>query len=316
MKHVLLVGCGNIGFRHLQALTSIEEIDQIHVTVVEPDSAQHARITEHAKTVSCPVEVLQAQPDGPRHFELVVIATNSNIRRKVFDAVDDAYSIDTVIFEKIVFQTITDHAEVAARLSKDGITGFVNCGRRGFPGYHALRDRLADAAPIHLDVSGASWALASNGIHFLDIAEFLNGSALTSINASGLAAGSKESKRGGYLEVFGTLTAELDNGARVSLTCRDELPVEIAISLSGETFSAKLDEAAHTAELSIGELTETLHFQTHHVSGMPHIYSGALFGDCPLTPFADAAHQHRLYLTALRTHLGLSNERDAPCPIS
>ena len=42
MTSVLLIGCGNIGFRHLQALVQMTEAADI--TIVEPAIATHPRI--------------------------------------------------------------------------------------------------------------------------------------------------------------------------------------------------------------------------------------------------------------------------------
>lgn len=317
MKQALLIGCGNIGFRHLQALAALPRVGEVAVTIVEPDTTQHDRIrTELTGAGFATSDLRETLPDTGA-FDLAIIATNSNIRRAVFDAMVAQVTVAAVIFEKVLFQTEADLDAVGETLRSKDIAGYVNCGRRGFPGYQALAETLAGDRPLALEARGSGWAMASNAIHLFDIAACLNGSALVSVNASGLEAEIQESKRGGYKEVFGTLTGELANGAVVTLTCLRDGDPGLAVRISGTDVTAEIAEAAGQMTLTRAGTTDTRAFETRHVSQMPELYAGPLFGGgTALTPYAESADQHRLLLRALRPHLGLSNAADDPCPIS
>lgn len=312
---VALIGCGNIGFRHLQALTSGAE--PATVIVVEPNVAAHERINEHiaqtAGSSSKDVTLVAELPAAPQTFDLVVVATTTDARRAAVDALLDRHDVKVLILEKVLFPTIGDLGDVGRRLATQGVTGFVNCGRRTFPGYVALRHDLADEQINRIDVRGNRFGLASNAVHFLDLAEFLTGAGVVSVSASGLQPGSVPSKRPGSVEVFGTLSSELSDGSRIDIDCRDEDPISVGVTIETDKRTVFVDETA--AKLTAGGVTRDFAWQT--VSATTWIYDDALrSGDCDLTPYADSARQHRAYLTALRPHLGLSNEADEPCPIS
>ncbi|MBU2868070.1 hypothetical protein [Pacificibacter marinus] len=316
MKKILLIGCGNIGFRHLQALCASQLAGQIGLTIIEPNTAHHSRITaELGRTPVQLSEVLTALPQQADHFDLAIIATNADVRRRVFDGLVSKHTFAAIIFEKVLFQRIEDLDAVEAQLQ--GIAAHVNCGRRGFAGYQMLRDTLSFDTPVDYTVVGTQYALASNAIHFLDIAACINQSPLISLDASGLDQSGGDSKRAGYIEIYGTLKGTLENGATVSLTCTPADALLLDISIAGAALTGKIDEAAGTVTVTRGDVTQTLAFETRHVSGMPYLYETLLNGEgCLLPTYAESAAQHRLLLSAINTHLNLPDQSDTLCPIS
>lgn len=315
VKQVLLCGCGNIGFRHLQALSTIET--PARITIVEPFEAAHPRIADFIASYAAGgaerYRLLSALPSGRETFDLVVIATNADARKAAFDGIVKNHDVGCIIFEKILFQTVTALDAVGADLDRAGIPAFVNCGRRGFDSYRALATAFADQTPTDITVTGSAFGLASNAIHFLDLAEFLNGAALTAVDLSGLDVGAVQSKRAGFVEIFGTLTATLDNGAKLSVTCTDTDAMSIAITLRHGDRTIVIDELGGTQ--TEGGVTEP--FAVKYVSGMPYLYDEALQNRDPgLTPYAASAHQHRLYLRAMCRHLELPSGDDTVCPVS
>jgi len=312
---VALIGCGNIGFRHLQALTSGAE--PATVTVVEPNVAAHERINEHiaqtADASSKDVTLVTEIPASPQAFDLVVVATTTDTRRAVVDTLLDRHQVSVLILEKVLFPRVADLDEIGNRVKDLGVAAFVNCGRRTFPGYLELRDQLAGRSVRSIAVRGNRFGLASNTVHFLDVAEFLTGAAITSVSAAGLQPGHVPSKRAGSVEVFGTLAAELSDGSRLTIECLDQDPVAVEVDVDADGLSVTIDEVGRT--VTVGGQARPFGLQT--VSETTWIYDDALrTGTCSLTPYADSARQHRAFLTALRPHLGLSNEADDPCPIS
>lgn len=312
MKQTLLIGCGNIGFRHLQALCASHMAADLDLTIVEPNKDHHDRIAQElARTPLGQSRLLTALLTPRGRFDLAIIATKADVRRRVFDDLARQHDFAAIIFEKVLFQSCADLDAVATQL--DGIAAYVNCGRRGFPGYQALRKRLSGSGPVDYTVTGAQYALASNAIHFLDIAACVNESPLISLDTTGLDTETTASKRAGYVEVYGTLTGTLANGAVVSLTCARGDSLAIDVHLSGAGVDIAVDEAANLM-VSNG-VTEP--FETRHVSGMPYLYETLLQGKgCLLPTYAESAAQHRLLISALNAHLHLPDHPDTVCPIS
>lgn len=314
-KQVLLVGCGNIGFRHLQALSTIET--PVRITVVEPFEAGHGRITDFINSDAAGgadrYRLLTAPPAQRERFDLVVIATSADTRQAAFEGINKTHDLGCVIFEKILFQTVAALDEVGADLAREGIPAFVNCGRRGFDSYRALAAEFAGKGATDITVTGGAFGLASNAVHFLDLAEFLNGSAVSSVDLSGLDAGAIDSKRAGFVEIFGTLAATLENNAKLSVTCDDTQSISISITLRNGDRTLVIDEMGGT----MTESGQAQPFEVKYVSGMPHLYDDALRkGDPGLTPYAASARQHRHYLQAMCRHLDLPEGDATVCPVS
>lgn len=285
------------------------------ITIVEPNDAAHERIAAlfaPAEANGFRFHLATTVPASARRFDLAVIATSADIRRAVFDTLVKSHDVELVILEKVLFQTVTDLDEVGQILKARGISAYVNCPRRYFPGYLALFDQVASKRPIGIHIQGGGYGLASNAIHLIDLAEYLNDARLVSFDASGLQPGSTVAKRAGCVEVFGSVRGTLSNGAALSISCDQRDDVSISVSLQGSDFAVEIDEVAR--KISLGSSPASA-FQSKFVSELWEIYHEALQdGFCRLTPYEDSARQHRLFLAALSAHLNI--EASSPCPIS
>lgn len=311
MKTIWLIGCGNIGFRHLQALLAMDE--PARILVIEPAKALHDRISGEVTAagaghqVTLATELPQAGP-----VDLAVVATAAPPRAAIVRALAMRARPPAVILEKVLAQTDAELQSMADDLAAAGSTAHVNCPRRYFPGYQALRRDLAQAGPLSVEVTGSQFGLGSNAVHFLDLIEFLNASPLVTLDTARLTPGGKPSKRQGFQEIYGTLTAALDNGATLRVTCADAPQVQLdlaVVTADGRRYA--ISEATSRMQAPDGHAMD---FGTRFVSQTPEIYADALAGRCALTPLADSLRQHRLYLAALRGHFGLAP--DAPVPVS
>lgn len=315
MRSVLLAGCGNIGFRHLQALTSMNggaEID-----VVEPNIELHDRIGQHVASIDDPGFVVDLHtgldPIARTQVDLAVVATTARHRRAVVEELLDRFDVGAIILEKVLFQTTTDLDAVAARLEDTKTPAWVNCARRTFDGYAELRRELTGDRPVDIVVDGRRLGLASNAVHFLDLAEYLNDARISEVTTDRLEPGSTASRRDGCVEIFGTLAGRLSNGADLTITSLDIEPVAVEVVLRAGDRTVRIDELART----IIEDGEQRQFAARNVSETPDVYEQVLTdGTCVLTPYADSARQHRALLSALRAHLGLADCDDVACPIS
>lgn len=311
-KSVLLSGCGNIGFRHLQALCAMAT--PAAITVVEPNAGHHERIRgQFEASADSPhtFELHTEIPAEPAQIDLSVITTTAAVRRAVVEDVMEGHEVSAMILEKVLFQTVGDLDAVGALLTERGIAAFVNCGRRTFPGYEEICGAVA--GPVEITVAGNNFGLASNAVHFLDLAEFVSGASIASIDVSRLEPGSQPSKRPGNVEIFGTLTATLDDGSWLAVNAANASPVEIEVVVKADDATYRINELART----VNDGTGSRPFISRNVSETTGIYEDVLVaGSCVLTPYADSARQHRYYLQALQSHLGLQTGADVVVPIS
>lgn len=286
------------------------------VLVVEPNVEAHGRIRDQfAAATTSPSEfaLTATMPESAQSFDLVVVATTAAQRRDAVVALLSQHSVGTMILEKVLFQRVRDLVEIGQLLEESGVTAFVNCGRRTFPGYAALRQAISEASDVRIAVRGNRFGLGSNAVHFLDLAEYLTGSEVVEVSTAGLSPGHVPAKRSGTVEIYGTITARLASGATLAVECRDTDPVAIEVEIEADGATIVVDELARTVTDADG----TRAFASQNVSETTGIYEDALTsGTCELTPYADSVRQHRAYIEVLRSHLGLSNTADEPCPIS
>ena len=111
MNNVLLVGCGNIGSRHLQGLA--QSNININITICEPNknsiSIAKNRFNEmptNSKVKS--LNYLKSINELNENYDLAIIATTSKKRRNFIRDLLNKINIKYFIIEKIAFQSISD----------------------------------------------------------------------------------------------------------------------------------------------------------------------------------------------------------------
>lgn len=311
----ILVGAGAIGRRHLEALAATNAAPEVHV--VEPDPG--ARAAALAAAGGLAVTTSADGEGAPARAELLIVATTAAVRRAALEAALARTAPRAVLLEKILFQTRRDLDAVGATFAGRGIAAFVNCGRRGFPGYDALRADIAGRPVADFSVEGAGWGLCSNLVHFLDLAEHLTGEAVSDLSGEALDPEAKPAKRSGCVEMTGCVTGRLSGGGAVRIVCAAAAPRAPVVTLRGAWGGWRIDEGARTVAAleANGHAGPTAPFAARHVSEMPYLYDALLRdGASRLTPYAQSARQHALALDMFRAAMGISVEEDAPCPIS
>ncbi|PIV81355.1 hypothetical protein COW53_04825 [bacterium CG17_big_fil_post_rev_8_21_14_2_50_64_8] len=309
---VALAGCGNIGRRHLQALAAMG--NPIRVYAIEPDPAMRAALTapDHVSLIVSP-DALEV----PESVDLAIVATGAQARRAALEALLARVAPQALLLEKVLFTSRRDLSEVGATLAARSLPAFVNCGRRGFAGYDALRRTLAGRRGMTMAVTGAGWGLCSNAAHFIDLAEHLLGEEVVALSGAALDPTVLDAKRAGCVEMTGRLEGRMAGGGALDIVCAPgpASPPSVEIAHQGDTW--RIDEAAgrivHRDRSGAEHATP---LEARRVSEMPYLYAELLAGRSRLTPYRDSARQHALMLDAFRARLGLSIEEDAPCPIS
>lgn len=316
-KRIVLVGCGNIGRRHLQALVALPR--PLDIMIVEPNRNEWSKAERAYADISNSIHALTFQeslssPVIDAH--LAIIATGADVRRHLFDELEARHDVSAYLFEKVLFQTVRDLVEVGDRLARSGKKAWVNCGRRGFPGYQDLRVKLHGRSVIDMHVTGGAWGLCSNVIHFLDLYTFVTGHEIVSGVGDFLNPGHIPSKRPGFIELTGHLLFRAGTGGIVDISCHNAGAVPITVEFCAPDERVIVDETGRDSlRLLPGGKREIVPFKSHLVSEMSFLYQDILeTGQCVLPDYALSARQHQLFLDIVRGHLKL--DEDDKCPIS
>lgn len=222
--NILLIGAGQLGSRHLQGLAKSKLHFDIHITDISSQSLNIAeeRFNEaNLLKESLIVSKSNSIEDLPsQHFDLVIIATNADIRFAITKKLLSLNTVSNIIFEKVAFQSEPQFNEIISLLKKHSVMSWVNCARRHFSGYRNLFNLLKGVEDIKFSLAGDEWGLACNSVHFIDLFAFLTSNANYKITKTNLIPQIFESKRKGFIEFFGEYEGVGINGCSFSITCK------------------------------------------------------------------------------------------------
>ncbi|MGD6793072.1 NAD(P)-dependent oxidoreductase [Metabacillus indicus] len=229
MFNVLIVGGGNIGFRHFEGLLSAGL--PLNIYVIDPDREALNRIKHKfhkaaVNHISChPAESLTAIPDK---IDLCIIATNSKVRLEAAGEVLKKSSVSYLILEKVLFQKEKDY-DIMSKLLKDHhVLGcWVNCPLRTLPIYQELKKKIT--AKVNISVDYKHFGIGCNSIHQLDLLSYLTNSQDIIVTTDQLES-VVGSKRKGYMEVTGTLKASTKQGAILTVAANSQSSEEYCIT--------------------------------------------------------------------------------------
>jgi len=220
MKYIFLVGAGNMGSRHLQALKAVKE--PLSITVIDRSSEslslaqtyfEGAKPENHSHHISYKTEI----PTYDKPIDLVIVATRSDTRRYVIEQILEKNSCRFFLLEKLLFQKEKDYRAVGILFKKQGIKAWVNCRMRTIPCYQQMRQEKPFQKIVY-QVGSGQLGLATSAIHFLDHVVYLTDCTDFTLDTTLLESKPIKSKRQGFLELAGTLTARFKNGSIIIIT--------------------------------------------------------------------------------------------------
>lgn len=318
-KQVAVIGLGAIGKNHFRALLHLSAPTDFYL--VDPMfNAESERVLreeaesypEHQLSFYLRIEQL------PNSLDLAVVATKADIRLEVLEELLKASRVEYLILEKVLFQELAHYSKAESMLSSSGTTCWVHHTRRAFPFYSELQESMKDDQNIRVEVTGGHWGMACNGLHFLDLFEFLIRDKCLSLDISQLEPRILPSKRQGFKEVIGTVSAIAAKGHNFSMTSFDfEFPLEIKI-YSRER-SLQIDELnqwvrCRTLEGKwLPEIKEVA--VVHYISQFTNRIAETIFktGECKLPSYAESSKLHQLYLSSLMNHF--ESVEQVPCHV-
>jgi predicted dehydrogenase len=325
MNRVLIVGAGNIGSRHLQSLARSRV--PLEITVFDP-SAQalemsRQRFDEVVKQESAQKPKYYANlNDVGKEFDVGIVATSSDIRRKVVQELLNKVEVKNLILEKVAFQRTGDFKSVIKLLKSKHVKAWVNLPRRVIPFYGAMKKTIKPHEQVFYTVQGGDWGLACNAIHFVDHLCFLIGETDYQVSCHSLDRGVKESKRKGFVEFTGALHCNFRNGSELNLISQDGSKQPPMITIMSKSMLYVIEEEKGLARVSHEEngwkLEETpfrLYYQSELTNKLVEEIINT--GNCGLTPIEESYLIHKPLLESFIKHLeDLTGKKYSSCPIT
>lgn len=324
MKKIALIGAGQLGSRHLQGLAKSDL--EISIEVVEPFEGSRKTAKERFEEVPSnekiiKIDFLENISQLSNDLDIVIVATNSDVRFKVVKELLENKTVQNLVLEKVLFQKIVEYKQVKELLFNTNTKCWVNHPRRMFPFYKDLKEKLSVSKNINFSVSGGAWGLGCNGLHFLDCFSYLSNTQNMELNSALLDKTLYETKRKGFNEVNGMLVGKLDTNS-FSINCFANNPSPVQFNITSDEINISIDEAKGWYRVAykndnwnpVVKEEKIVYFQ----SELTNILLNDIFDNkCTLPSYDEAMKLHVSYLSSLIDHINsFSQTKYDFCPIT
>lgn len=225
MKKIFIIGAGQLGSRHLQALKNIKI--PLNINVIDPSK----KSLDIAKQRYDSIKIIDNNNvsyyesindvDSLSIVDLVIIATSSNVRFQATIQLLNKFSVKTIIFEKILFNNPKDYSKIHKLLKSKNVNAYVNCPMRMMSFYKDIKTSF-EGSRFKYIVSGSQYGLVTNLIHYLDHISYLNQNSEYTSDTNFMNKELIESKRKGFYELHGTFQANFKNGTQGFINCESK----------------------------------------------------------------------------------------------
>lgn len=324
MRQIGLVGVGNLGGRHLQALSYLREESCIFIVDPSKDSLERAKTWFMEKAPGPHLHLLECTSiqELPSELDMAIVATSSSMRAKIVAELLSCKTVRYLILEKVLFQRVADYYEVQKLIAAHGCKTWVNCPRRTVAAYHDLASLLRAEESVSISIRGSGWGLGCNGIHFLDLIALLTGDTTFELDASDVSKELLPSKRSGYLEFIGRIKGRSRRCAFLSIECLPEGQEPVLIDIQSPHYSCQIREFADSIRLATGAdrwQERQLPIKAKFQSELTGLIVEEIFetGNCALTSYDESMQLHLAFLQALLARMNEGEKEIIDlCPIT
>lgn len=304
---ITIIGAGNIGGRHLQALASMPE--PARVELYDPSPASRAQAVDRWREVAGAGQPMPAVlADAKRlstHIDVAIIATPAAYRLDALAGILAMSTVRHIVLEKVLFQRASDYDKARAMVEAAGAQAWVNTPRRMWPSYRRLAHEIGHEPQVSCRVAAPrSLGLATNAIHFLDLLAFLSGSPATDLRADRLRLVADASRHRDAVEFEGTLYGFAPAGGAFEFAHLADAAAPVVVDISTPRRRILIDESrqlAHAAAAVDGWTWRQEPFGVLLQSELTHLVAADLIARdrCGLPSLAESCEVHLPYLEVL-----------------
>lgn len=324
-KRVAVIGAGQIGSRHLQALAKIDT--PVYLQVVDKNKTSLGISEKRYLEVSnnphiMRIDFLSDISELNENIDLCIIATNADVRFVIMKDILRGNKIKNVILEKVTFQCKEQFEEIASRLKEQNVHCWVNCPRRTYPIYKQIKKYFDKNEQLDCHITGGNWGLASNAIHFIDLMEYFINESSYVLDISHLDAVLWPAKRAGFSEITGCLVANFIDGSRMIMTSIAQSHDPLMIELKSSRYTVFVDEAAGIAKIISSKgvaVNEAINFTIPYQSNLTQDQAREIlkFGASQLTDYGISSKLQMPFIEGILKHIQLvSGNIVSKCPIT
>lgn len=312
MTNIAVIGAGNIGTRHLQAILKYD--DPLQIFALEPSKDAQKRSQDVLGDISSRISYLNEVNELPKAIDIAILAVSSGVRRQAVEQLLAHGSVKYMILEKVLFPYVKDYPEVEELLRRYTVKTWVNCARRSWPYTRVLKAYFRESSKISMCIRGNMWGLGCNTIHYIDLLSHLT-SCLgpLCVDISGLDDTIISSKRTGYVEFTGELNVQIGSHT-LKLVSSQGVFDGFAIDIKSERIECCIKEKGSSGinsitDLSLGTCRQEPFEVPFQSSLTTQVVADLLrTGTCSLTPYNDSIKLHVPMLRAFAEKLNGGSE--------
>ena len=325
MAHIVLVGRGGIGSRHLQGLSQIDRKADISVVDPNPESLALGKKRFGDMPANGLLESIgyyKSIDSISGDFDLAIIATNSDIRSSVVDELLEKVNINYFILEKVAFQSVECFDHVLSLFRKHDIKAWVNCPNRTYHSYKSFKSINYPNGKVNMHVDGGDWGLASSCIHYIDLFSYLTMETLIEFDTLGVDPKLYSTKRDGFIEFGGALYARTIKGDTLTIVDDKNSERPVVLNIANEKSKCIVFESIGKALIQTQEKSwdwEEVPFPIPHQSELTNILVQQILdnGTCDLISLEESYLLHKPMLDAFNEHLtNVMGQKQIKCPIT
>lgn len=248
-ERAFLSSLGTMGNRHLQGLLRAG----CHVTGFDPSVESAKKTIEMIKSSNLPLDQFRWVEAFPKEdFDLAVFSETTKFRYENFKTFLERSKCPKMLLEKPLSSNGEELNKIAEVVHDSGIEHIhVNLIRRTRPFYHTLRQLCQESKQVTVTLNGGAAGIGCNGIHFIDLFEFLLPTHKTEVVYSHLCENPVESGRGKEFRDFGG-TFVLKKGEHFfQASLSSDSSATTALTVRGDHFLAWVDESNFNYRLRI-----------------------------------------------------------------
>lgn len=298
-NNIVIIGAGQLGSRHLQALKKVK--NNLNITVVDNNESSLKISKERYEQIQSgmsdhKVEYTTEISSLNEDIAVAIIATGSGSRRNVIETLYDKCDVKYMVLEKWLFRYTEDFSIVQQLIDKHDTKAWVNCTMRMMPYYKEVKDKLKDA-PMLYSVVGGDYGFITNLIHYVDYLMFLNNTPKFHVITDGLIPKIIRSKRDGYYEMHGSLSIICENGSVGQFTEFENSNLPPTSSITNSKMRLDIDEingVSQMRSIANGFSKESSSFRIPFQSELTTVLVEELLNDgtCDLPTFKESSYTH------------------------
>lgn len=310
---VVIIGCGQLGSRHAESLAKHPKVSDIVLVDPSNSSLELAKERIRGTGYSGNIRTLDAPDLVDGDFRLAVVSTSAGDRSSALNSFLQNSRADHFVLEKLLATNLDSLDEISKAAQRTQGQFWVNCPMPFFPHYESIQkdiSRLNLKGPTKYSVRGGNYGLVTNFIHYLDHFYSLTGSQILKVFVDPKAQ-VIPSKRNGYSELLGKISASTENGDELDVEFLEAQTSEVLeIVIQNGDFFWTVDELNLTLNknsLDGVSVRETIF--TPRQSDLTHLSLLSLdLGHKPdWATLEESAQLHRKLLEGLKNHLGLDS---------